>query len=123
MKNRDEMVLNTLIDITAEVAEALERFQCYSFGQFISDAVVKRAITMCLISMSENVDLLTQEFKNKHDYIDFKAFKALRNIAAHKYGSINFEMVWEIATKNLPKYRADFKRLLDKHLREEGRVG
>ena len=123
MKNRDEMVLNTLISITGEVAEALERFECRTFGQFISDDVIKRAVAMCLISLSESVDLLTTEFKQKNDYIDFKRFKALRNIAAHKYGSINFEMVWEIITKNLPKYREEFKRLLAKHLREGGKVG
>lgn len=123
IKNRDEMVLNTLISITREVAEMFDRFECRTFGQFISDNVLKRAVTMCLISMSENVDLLTTEFKQRNDYIDFKRFKALRNIAAHKYGSINFEMVWEIATKNLPKYKEEFKRLLERHLREAGRVG
>jgi uncharacterized protein with HEPN domain len=117
------MVLTTLIGITGEVSETLERFECKTFGKFISDPVLKRAITMCLISISENVDLLTQDFKEKNSYIDFKMFKALRNIAAHKYGSINFEMVWEIATKNLPKYKEEFKRLLEKYLREAGRIG
>jgi len=123
MKNRDEMVLETLIGITDEVATALKRFECNSFGQFMSDPVLKRATTMCLISLSESVDLLTTEFKQKYDYINFKVFKALRNIAAHKYGSINFEMVWEIITKSLPKYSIEFKRLLDKLQREEGKVG
>jgi len=119
MKNRDEMVLNNLIGITAEVSNMLERFDCHSFTEFMNDPVLKRATTMCLISISENVDLLTTEFKEKNDYINFKIFKALRNIAAHKYGSINFEMVWEIVTKNLPKYHFEFKRLLEKHLREK----
>lgn len=116
------MVLKTLIDITDEVAGALKRFECTSFGQFISDNVLKRAVTMCLISISENVDLLTPEFKACNGYINFKVFKALRNIAAHKYGSVNFEMVWEIATRSLPKYRYEFQRLLDKEMRERGRV-
>jgi len=123
MKNRDEMVLRSLLDITEEVAAALKRFECDTFAAFLSDPVLKRAMAMCLISISENVDLLTGEFKSKNEYINFKVFKALRNIAAHKYGSINFEMVWEIITKNLPKYRIEFKRLLEKEMREKGKVG
>ena len=123
MKNRDEMVLRSLIDITEEVAAALKRFECHSFAQFISDDVLKRAMAMCLISISENVDLLTYEFRTQNEYINFKVFKALRNIAAHKYGSINFEMVWEIITKNLPGYRLEFQRLLEKEMRNKGKIG
>jgi uncharacterized protein with HEPN domain len=117
------MVLRSLIDITEEIETALRRFECESFAGFISDDVLKRAMAMCLISISESVDLLTGEFKAKNEYINFKVFKALRNIAAHKYGSINFEMVWEIITKSLPKYRIEFKRLLEKEMREKGKVG
>jgi len=123
MKNRDEMVLCTLLAICEEVEFALKRFECETFAQFISDDVLKRAMAMCLISISESVDLLTGEFRAKNEYINFKVFKALRNIAAHKYGSINFEMVWEIITKNLPKYRIEFKRLLEKEMRNRGKVG
>jgi len=123
MKNRDEMVLRSLLDITEEIAAALKRFECDTFGQFMSDPVLKRAMAMCLISISENVDLLTYDFRAQNEYINFKVFKALRNIAAHKYGSINFEMVWEIITKNLPKYQYEFRRLLEKEMREKGKVG
>lgn len=122
MKNRDEMVLTSLIEITKEVHDCLVRFEVDSFSKFSEDPVVKRAITMCLISLSENVDLLTEEFRIKYNYINWKLFKALRNIAAHKYGSINFEMVWEVANKNLPKYEDEFERLLQKHLRERNKV-
>ena len=119
MKNRDQLVLETLIGITDEVATALKRFEIDSFAKFMADPVIKRATTMCLISLSESVDLLTTDFRVNNAYINFKVFKALRNIAAHKYGSINFEMVWEIITKSLPKYRIEFQRLLDKLLREQ----
>lgn len=114
------MVLNTIINITGEVGEIFDRFNCRTFAQFNGDSVIKRAVTMCLISISEMIDLLTPEFKTRYDYINFKVFKALRNIAAHKYGSVNFEMVWQIATKDLPKYNAEFIGLLERHLREKG---
>jgi uncharacterized protein with HEPN domain len=116
MKNRDEMVLNTLISTIGEVDECIKRFDCKTYEQFAGDNVLKRTIVMCLISLSENVDLLTQNFKDRFSYIDFKAFKSLRNIAAHKYGSVNFEMVWKIANKDLPEYKTAFERALRKHL-------
>jgi len=112
MRNRDEMVLNLLIQNCDEIEQALDRFNIKSFHDFNNDNVIKRAITMCLISIAETTKLFTDQFRNEHDYINFKVFKAMRNIAAHKYGSVNFEMVWEIINRDIPEYNKLFRKLL-----------
>ena len=112
MNNRDEILLKSIFDTIDEIGDYLDRFNATSFDSFISEDILKRAVTMCLISISEMVDALSNDFKKTYSQINFKRFKTLRNIAAHKYGAVNFEIVWEIINKNLPVYKRDFEKIL-----------
>lgn len=112
MNSRDKILVLSIIDVIDEIFDYVQRFECKNFLTFNDDRAVKRATTMCMISLSELIDNLTMEFKTQHSYINFRQFKALRNIAAHKYGSVNFEMIWEIITKNLPVFKKQFARIL-----------
>jgi len=38
----------------------------------------------------------------------------LRNLIAHEYFGIDYEMIWEIARKNLPKNRNDLIEIIRK---------
>jgi uncharacterized protein with HEPN domain len=38
----------------------------------------------------------------------------LRNLIAHEYFGIDYEMIWEISKNNLPQNRKDLKELLEK---------
>ncbi len=39
---------------------------------------------------------------------------ALRNLIAHVYFGIDYEMIWEIAKKNLPQNRVDLLDIIKK---------
>ncbi len=112
MSSRDIILIKTIIDIIDEINGYLEDFNCKDFNTFNQQGVLKRATTMCMISISEMVDTLSDEFKLENSQINYKRFKTLRNIAAHKYGAVNFEIVWEIITRNLPVYKNEFLEIL-----------
>lgn len=114
MNNRDEVVIKTIIDTIHEIYDYIDNTNCKSFEEYDKNSMLKRATSMCLISISEMMDVLSDEFKKTHNEIEFSKLKKLRNIAAHKYGAINFRIVWEIIQKNLPVFRDKFKRALDK---------
>jgi len=38
----------------------------------------------------------------------------LRNLIAHEYFGIDYEMIWEIAKKNLPGNRIDLQMIIKK---------
>lgn len=113
MSNRDIVLIKTIIDTIDEINEYIQKFGCKDFKTFNQQGIVKRATTMCMISISEMVDALTNEFKAENPQINYKSFKTLRNIAAHKYGAVNFEIVWEIITKNLPEFRKKLSEILN----------
>lgn len=38
----------------------------------------------------------------------------LRNIIAHEYFGIDYEMIWEIAKNSLPQNRRDLQKIIEK---------
>ena len=44
----------------------------------------------------------------------------LRNLIAHEYFGIDYEMIWEIAKKNLPQNRKDLKKIIEKEKAQYG---
>jgi uncharacterized protein with HEPN domain len=113
MNNRDLVLLKTIIDTIDEIDGYLQKMYCDDFEIFDRNTMLKRAVAMCLISISEMVDTITDDFKKSHSQINYNRFKTLRNIAAHKYGAVNFEIVWEIIHKNLPVYKEEFVKILN----------
>jgi len=111
MSSRDKVLLMTLIDTIDEINSFIKKERCTNISDFKSNTMLKRAVTMCLVSISEMVDTISDDFKNVHPDINFKRF----NIAAHKYGAVNFDIIWEIADKNMPVYRAQFAQILEEN--------
>lgn len=53
--------------------------------------------TMCLMQIGELTIKLSQEFKDGHTEIPWRAIRGMRNVVAHEYGNIDEETVWETA--------------------------
>lgn len=45
----------------------------------------------------------------------------LRNLIAHEYFGVDYEMIWEIAKKNLPKNRIDLAGIIVKEKTQGGK--
>ena len=45
---------------------------------------------------------LTDDFKEQHPAIPWRRIKAMRNIVAHSYGTVDPETTWEIITDDIP---------------------
>ena len=44
----------------------------------------------------------------------------LRNLIAHEYFGIDYEMIWEITKNNLPQNRIDLKNLIEIEKTQDG---
>ena len=45
---------------------------------------------------------LTDDFKEQHPTIPWRQIRAMRNIVAHSYGTVDPETTWEIITDDIP---------------------
>ena len=56
-----------------------------------------------LIQISENSVKLTDDFKQMHNYIPWQAIKGMRNKIVHEYGDVDFGVVYQTITEDIPE--------------------
>lgn len=65
-----------------------------------------------LILIGEAVGRLSDEFKNDRDEIPWRAIAAMRNRLIHQYDTINWSLVWETATGDVPELLVELEPLI-----------
>ncbi len=68
-----------------------------------SDLVLERAVTMTLQIIGEKANQISSEFQEEHTEIEWRKIKGLRNLISHQYEDVNFRIVFDAATVNLPE--------------------
>ena len=105
MNNRDELILKKIIQYSGEIREIIDRFSL-TYEAFAEDFVARHAVAMCVLQIGELVGNLSNEFKKENDAMPWREIKAMRNIAAHNYGEIDIEILWETAVGDIPELKA-----------------
>lgn len=104
MNTRDEIVLKKIIQYADEISETISRFNLTQ-DSFTEDSVARNAISMCILQIGELVGKLSEEFKAQNNAMPWREIKAMRNIAAHNYGEIDIDILWETATCDIPNLK------------------
>ncbi|MCD7731978.1 MAG: DUF86 domain-containing protein [Oscillospiraceae bacterium] len=86
-----------------------------SLQEFMNNELVQDGVTMQLLAMGELTTHFTDEFRTTYaDRIDWRNFKQLRNVCAHRYGTIDYKIIWDIATDELPGVKDFFEEIAEK---------
>ncbi|PIU22141.1 MAG: hypothetical protein COT14_02660 [Candidatus Diapherotrites archaeon CG08_land_8_20_14_0_20_30_16] len=64
--------------------------------------------------IGEAVKNLPVEFKNKHKDVPWKDIAGMRDRVAHFYFGIDYELVWQTVTKDIPELKNKIVKLLKK---------
>ena len=74
------------------------------YAAFItSENFVQRdACCFYLLQIGELARTLSDSFKDAHDDIPWKQIRGLRNMVAHNYGHVDFEIIWSIVQDDIP---------------------
>lgn len=106
------------INAAAHMVSHCERIERYlgkcgnSIEEFMNDELIQDGVTMQLLAMGELTTHFTDGFKAEYpDAIDWRNFKQLRNICAHRYGTLDFRLIWEIATAEIPEVKRFFQSI------------
>lgn len=92
-----------------------------SYEVFENDRLLQKAVTMSMLQIGELTTHLSDEFKDlTNNEMNWRNLKGLRNIVAHQYGSIQFDLIWQIKENDIPmimdfcqKYISLFDEQLD----------
>lgn len=114
MKDRDLTILKKMIRYADEIEWTIEKMNL-DFEMFESDFIAKNAIAMCILQIGELVGKLTEETKKKYNKMPWKDIRSIRNIAAHNYGELDNEVLWETVTDDIPKLKDYCENILSEN--------
>jgi len=109
MQHRDRIILKKIIDEVDIVVNAMDG---KDFKTFDSDELFKRGICMTVINIGELVKNLSQDFRKQHNAIPWKNIAGFRDIAAHKYATLDMYDVFDTVSKDFPELKENILQLL-----------
>ncbi len=106
----DRLNLNDIV----EAAEAIERFLADAPEEsFLLNEMQQSAILQKLIVIGEAAARVSQTTRSAHSQIPWQDIVAFRNIAVHAYFSVDWSIVWNTVTVDVPMLRGQIKQILE----------
>lgn len=107
--DRTRQTLADFLDFTETGARLVARGR----DAYEQDEMLRLAAESVLHRIGEAVARLGDEFTQAHPGVSWRQMKGMRNIVAHAYGAIDYEMVWTTLEQDLPRESEAVQRILD----------
>jgi uncharacterized protein with HEPN domain len=104
MRNKitNDVRLYHIIECADEIEQAIKN---KNFETFASNHILRIAVVKWIEIIGEAAANITNEFRQKHNEIDWRAIIGMRNIVVHEYFGIKYELIWETATIHVPEIK------------------
>ncbi|HEY9009783.1 MAG TPA: HepT-like ribonuclease domain-containing protein [Devosia sp.] len=112
----DDRIASHLDAIYEAALKAPRMVAGLSKAQFLSDEKSQMASVMTLIIVGEAAARIMQrspEYIAAHPEVPWEKIRALRNRGVHGYDSLDFEVIWDVLTEDLPVLLNQIAGLLD----------
>lgn len=100
------------------IIESIEKIQSYTVGMslssFIEKSIVQDAVLRNLQVLAESTQRLSEDFKSRHQDVEWYKIAGLRNILVHDYLGLDLETVWAILEDKLPELKDILSAALEK---------
>lgn len=113
MKPRDVQRMEHIVDYCEDIEDTLLSID-QSSERFFGERQAQYAIAFSILQIGELVGKLSDELRSEtKDQMDWPAIKGMRNIIVHDYGEIRLNVVWDVATHDIPNLKAFCLKQLD----------
>ena len=99
--DRNISILEHIVIYCEQIEQTVIRFG-NDYAIFAADPIYRNATALCILQIGELVGKLSDDFRETHPAVPWRQIKAMRNIVAHSYGSVDPETTWEIITGDIP---------------------
>ncbi len=101
-----------------DIALAMQRIQQYTDGlpyaEFLHDYKTVDAVIRNFEIIGEAAKNLPAIIKNKHTHLPWEEMYRLRNKISHEYFGIDYEILWDIVTNQLPANLKNIEEIIKK---------
>jgi uncharacterized protein with HEPN domain len=108
----DSRTRRTLEDFL-EFAATGSRLVARGRDAYDADEMLPLAGEAILHKIGEAVARLSDGFTQAHPQVHWRPMKAMRNLVAHEYGAIDYNIVWNSLERDLPREAVEVQQILD----------
>ncbi|AUC62561.1 toxin-antitoxin system toxin component (plasmid) [Cyanobacterium sp. HL-69] len=104
-----------------DILSSIKKIQLYTENitesQLLEDEKTLDAVTHNLMIIGEATKNIPSEIRQEYKYIQWKQIIGLRNIIAHTYFSLDYEIIWDIVSnKKLDEFKQVILVILKKQI-------
>jgi uncharacterized protein with HEPN domain len=82
-------------------------------GQILDDEILIKALVRSLEIVGEASKKVNDQLKVKYPQVDWKAMAGMRDKLIHDYFGIDYEIVIDAITKDIPELHSEIQRILN----------
>ena len=112
-------VLHFLDDIKEAVGNIEKYTVGMSYEQFLVDKRTQDAVIRNFEIIGEATKNLPEDLKARYPLVEWKRVAGLRDIIAHGYYRVDYEVLWGIITDTLPGFKTEITKILREEKRRE----
>lgn len=109
-KHDDRVYLAHIIDCIDKITGYIDNA---NYNNFANNNLVIDAVVRNFEIIGEASNNVSESFKETHPEINFRSAISMRNWLAHGYDDVDLQVVWNTATKDLPKMKEQIKSLVN----------
>lgn len=109
MNHRDYVILEKIVKEIKIANDFISELTLESFQQ---DEKTKRAICMIVINIGELIKTITGATRDKYNYVQWKEAAGFRDIAAHKYQTLDMGDVYKTVKEDFPIFLMQLEEIL-----------
>ncbi|RPI36770.1 MAG: DUF86 domain-containing protein [Nitrospiraceae bacterium] len=100
-------------DILTSTSKILKYVGDTSYQNLLQDEMRLEAIVRNFEIIGEAASKVPQDIREKYPLIAWRKISDFRNVLAHEYFGIDYEIMWEIIKDKLPVLQKDIQKVLD----------
>jgi uncharacterized protein with HEPN domain len=111
------MIQERLTDILDASQQTRQYAEGYTFERLVADRKTQDAIVRNLEIMGEAAKHVSSVIKKRHPEIPWKSLAGIRDRLIHDYFGINYEILWQVITQELPILESHIHKILKENPR------
>ena len=81
-------------------------------AEFVNNQTLILAFERSLEIIGEAVSKIDDTFKTRHPEVPWRKIRGLRNIVAHVYWDVDYDIIWHVVTMDVPVLKQQVETLL-----------
>ena len=109
MQKDDLVYVGHMFDTARQI---VERVEGCSREEFDADETLRLALAHLIQTLGEAARRVSLAFQQSHPQIPWKNIVGMRHKVVHDYLHIDYDIVWDVATTDLPPLREELEKLV-----------